>query len=95
MTDAIIEAARRALHDALGASAPQAYRHLDIIFEDATHQTRTAIRAAALEEAAKVAENQPSAPLKIGAPQTWIKQQIAAAIRALKADAPPPSADSA
>jgi hypothetical protein len=42
------------------------------------------IRAAALEEAAKVAENQPSAPLKIGAPQTWIKQQIAAALRAIK-----------
>ena len=53
------------------------------------------IRAQVLEEAAQVAENQPSAPLKIGAPQTWIKQQIAAAIRALKADALPPSDASA
>ena len=79
---AIIEAAEKALQD---------FPHEHIIADDYSYMAEALIaavtpliRAAALEEAAKVAEDQPSAPLKIGAPQTWIKQQIAAAIRALK-----------
>ena len=78
----IIEAAEKALQD---------FPHEHIIADDYSYMAEALIaavtpliRAAALEEAAKVAEDQPSAPLKIGAPQTWIKQQIAAAIRTLK-----------
>jgi hypothetical protein len=91
MTNPILEAATRALLMDSDVNIYVPARTCDVIIAAVT----PLIRAKVLEEAALVAENQPSAPLKIGAPQTWIKQQIAAAIRALKSAAPAPSAASA
>jgi hypothetical protein len=92
MTDAIIEAASKAMCDAADFSSfwsdgDEAWRVATSIIAAVT----PLIRAAALEEAAKVAEEH-----DVDTNEAWeALDRIAAAIRALIPASPSPSADSA
>jgi hypothetical protein len=82
MTAIIEAAARQALLEAYGY--PMAPEHADRISHAVLAAVTPLIRAQALEEAAKVAENHIFYSTNFGPPLKQLEEQIAAALRALK-----------
>ena len=82
ISDEMVEKTARAIADADGEDYMEDYRRFDKLAKAAISAVAPAIRAAALEEAAKVADEFDEPEQMLSGPET--AQRISVAIRALK-----------